>query len=81
MPNKFADAVKRRSEGAHAPQPDRRYSRKRDGTKHVGGYFSPEVSKQLRLIALDEGSSVQELLGEGIDMVFQSRQKPTIATR
>ncbi len=90
MSNKFASALKPKNQPAteiietasdaqkfasvHA-----RPSRK--STKHVGGYFDPAVSKQLREIALAEDSSVQALLAEAIDMVFQSRRKPTIATR
>jgi len=35
----------------------------------------------LRQIALEEDSSVQLLLGEAIDMLFQARRKPTIAQR
>ena len=86
MTNKFAAAL--RPVAAAAPQPiaeaqpaspHARPSRK--STKHVGGYFDPAVSKQLREIALHEDSSVQALLGEAIDMLFQSRRKPTIAVR
>ncbi|PSJ15818.1 hypothetical protein C7H79_16950 [Nitrosomonas supralitoralis] len=62
-----------------ASSPHDRPSRK--NTKHVGGYFSPEVSKQLRQIALDENSSVQVLLAEAIDMLFHSRHKPTITQK
>ncbi len=51
----------------------------RKNTKHIGGYFDPAVSKQLRAIAVEEDTSVQALLAEGIDLVFQSRRKPTIA--
>ena len=88
MTNKFATALKGRSANervepisdtrstSNAPSLHDRPSRK--NTKHVGGYFSPEVSKQLRQIALDENSSVQVLLAEAIDMLFHSRQKPTI---
>lgn len=92
MNNKFANALKNRSNndliesmsGATPPvniigSPHARPSRK--DTKHVGGYFSPEVSKQLRQIALDENSSVQVLLAEAIDMLFHSRKKPTIAQK
>ena len=53
----------------------------RVSTKHVGGYFDPAVSKQLRHIAVDEDSSVQALLGEALDMLFQSRRKPAIASK
>ena len=91
MSNKFAAALKpkpqpveqaresvEKSEDQSA-SPHARPSRK--STKHVGGYFDPTVSRQLREIALAEDSSVQALLGEAIDMLFQSRRKPTIASR
>ena len=86
MSNKFANALKKEtpsheaaSDAANSANPHERPSRK--GTKHVGGHFPPEVSKQLRKIALDEDSSVQKLLAEAIDMVFHSRKLPTIATK
>jgi len=53
----------------------------RKNTKHIGGYYSHDVSKQLRMIGLDEDKSVQDLLAEALDMLFQSRQKPTIAQK
>lgn len=53
----------------------------RSKKKHVGGYFDPAVSRQLREIALNEDKSVQDLIAEAIDMVFQSRGKPTIASK
>ena len=88
MPNKFASALNGSGKGERrlaATSPDTTEKKSpherpaRRGAKHIGGYFSPEVSKQLRQIALDEDSSVQTLLAEGIDMVFQARRKPTIA--
>lgn len=89
MSNKFASALKPKSQPAleavetlsneGKPSPHARPSRK--STKHVGGYFDPAVSKQLREIALAEDSSVQALLAEAIDMIFQSRRKPMIASR
>jgi hypothetical protein len=90
MTNKFAAALKApKTPEVAAPQittdeitpksPHARPSRK--STKHVGGYFDPAVSKQLRQIALEEDSSVQALLGEAIDMLFQSRRKPMIASK
>ncbi|MGB3554485.1 MAG: ribbon-helix-helix domain-containing protein [Jannaschia sp.] len=90
MSNKFATALKPKAQpvlktaetkgSEPAPvSPHARPSRK--STKHVGGYFDPAVSKQLREIALAEDSSVQALLAEAIDMIFQSRRKPLIAQR
>ena len=71
MSNKFASALKPKSQPAleavetlsdeaKPASPHARPSRK--STKHVGGYFDPAVSKQLREIALTEDSSVQALL-------------------
>lgn len=90
MSNKFVSALKSKpqptleaveapSDEAKRASPHARPSRK--STKHVGGYFDPAVSKQLREIALAEDSSVQALLAEAIDMIFQSRRKPMIASR
>lgn len=53
----------------------------RRNAKHIGGYFDPAVSRQLRGIALEEDSTVQELMGEALDMLFQSRRKAPIASR
>ncbi len=83
MSNKFAAALKpAKSAPAIVPETPSVHARpSRKSTKHVGGYFDPAVSKQLREIALDEDSSLQALLGEAIDMLFQSRRKPTIASK
>lgn len=78
-PTKAAESAPDSTEQEAAPSPHARPSRRQ--TKHVGGYFDPAVSKQLREIALAEDSSVQALLGEAIDMLFQSRRKPTIAQK
>lgn len=88
MSNKFAAALKPKAEvtpqapdTASVEQKNVHARPSRKSAKHVGGYFDPAVSKQLREIALAEDSSVQALLGEAIDMLFQSRRKPTIANR
>lgn len=91
MTNRFAAALKPKSQPVEQTedirattdaQPVSSHARpSRKSTKHVGGYFDPAVSRQLREIALAEDSSVQALLGEAIDMLFQSRRKPTIASR
>ena len=87
--NKFAAALKSGKKDAKAAAPTAAVSEKssaharpsRKSTKHIGGYFDPAVSKQLRLIAVDEDSSVQALLGEALDMLFQSRRKPMVAQK
>ena len=78
MSNRFAQAPGKKP--SPAPRQAASKSSKKRG-KHVGGYFTPEVSLQLRQLALDENSSVQALLGEALDMLFESRRLPTIAGR
>ena len=51
----------------------------RRGKKSIAGFFDPAASLQLRQIALDEGSNVQDLLREAINDLFEKRGKPRIA--
>jgi hypothetical protein len=51
----------------------------RASKKALIGYFDPAVSKQLKQIGLDKDLSVQDLLGEAINDLFQKYKKPTIA--
>ena len=75
--NKFAAALK---SCAPAPQPPpaRSPSPTQAGVKrkHVGGYFSPAVAKQLRLLASEEETTVQELLTEALALLFAKRSLP-----
>ena len=45
----------------------------RQGRKHVGAYVTPDVARQLRVIAAQEDTSVQTLIVEAIEMLFRSR--------
>lgn len=51
----------------------------RNGRVLVGAHFAPEVQRALRMIAAEEGTTIQALLAEGINTVFAKRQKPEIA--
>lgn len=51
----------------------------RVGKKALIGYFDPGVSKQLKRMALDRDSNVQELLREALNDFFQKHKKPGIA--
>lgn len=53
----------------------------RDGKKAVVGYFSEELSRTLRVLAVDEGVTVQALLGEAIDLLMRERGKHPFAER
>jgi hypothetical protein len=51
----------------------------RAGKQLIGGYFDPAVAKMLKHIALDEDTTLQELIREGINHVLAERGKPQIA--
>ena len=72
MPNQFANALRSSQTPAN---PAGRQAPPRNGRKHIGGYFDPAVSKQLRMLAVEEDSSVQRLLEEALDLLFQTRGK------
>ena len=89
MANKFAAALKPAAP-AHAPAEPSTPATKaaaapkrsgRQGSRHVGGYFDPTVVRQLKQITVNEDRTLQELLAESIDLLFQSRQMPTIASK
>ena len=60
---------------ASAPAPDRtaRKPRSRQGTKGIVTYVSPELSRALRQIALDEDTSLQALGIEAFQALLERR--------
>ena len=65
----------------------KRYPTYREGKVPVGGYFSPELSRALHQIALDESLpgqprvKIQALIGEAIDMLLRDRGKSPLGER
>lgn len=53
----------------------------RASTKLIGGHFAPEISTQLRIIAAEEGTTVQNLLAEALDDLFVKKGKARLAKR
>lgn len=51
----------------------------RVGTRAVGGHFAPEVQKQLKLLAVENDTTNQELLREALNLLFSNYGKPPIA--
>jgi hypothetical protein len=41
--------------------------------KRVIGYFTADLRRALRQIALDQGTSLQALIGEGVDLLLKTR--------
>lgn len=42
----------------------------REGRRLIAGHFPPEVAKQLKLIAVEDGTTVQALLEEAITLLL-----------
>ena len=51
----------------------------RRGKKNISGYFSPEVHRQLRVIAAEEDKNLQQILGDALNELFERKGKPPIA--
>lgn len=57
------------------------YPKHRQGKKALIAYFSPNVSKALRQLALDEDTTMQALLGEAVDLLMRHRGKHPLGER
>lgn len=53
----------------------------RQNTRLIGGHFPPEVSRQLRILAAEEDTTVQALLEEAINLLLakKARGRLTVA--
>lgn len=51
----------------------------RQGKRVATVYLEPEAWKQLQVIALEEETTIQALLSEGVNHVFEKRGKSRIA--
>ena len=59
-----------------APEPARApaaRAKAREGKKPVIGYFSEDLSRELRMLSAMEGRTMQALLGEAIDLLMTDR--------
>jgi hypothetical protein len=45
----------------------------REGKKPVIGYFSPDLSREIAILAATEGKTMQALLGEALDLLMTDR--------
>ena len=51
----------------------------RSDKRQIAGFFSPECAKQLRMLAAEQDTTVQELIRDGLNLMFQKHGKPPIA--
>lgn len=59
------------------PQPTQTESKPKK--KHIGGYFPPDVYQQMKILCAETGMTTQEILTEGLNVVFRMHDKPPIA--
>jgi len=65
-----------KAEPKPAPKDARKPSREK--TVLIGGHFPPEVQRQLRMIAAEEGTTNQALLAEALNLLFRKKGKGAI---
>ncbi len=53
----------------------------REGKKGILGHFSPELSRALNIMAIEEGTTVQALMGEAFDLLMRARCKHPFGER
>ena len=53
----------------------------RQGKRAVGAYFSPEVSRGLNVLAAENGTTLQALMGEAIDLLMRQYGKHPFGER
>jgi hypothetical protein len=53
----------------------------REGKKGILGHFSPELSRSLNIMAIEEGTTVQALMGEAFDLLMRARGKHPFGER
>ena len=49
--------------------------RSRSGLKTVAGYLDPEMSKRLKILAVEQDRTLQDLLGEALQDLFKKYDK------
>jgi hypothetical protein len=89
--SKFGAMKQQRAERAKVPEVDTSVSLSegattsraaaRQGKKAVSAYFSPEVSRGLNVLAAENATTLQALLGEAIDLLMRQYGKHPFGER
>lgn len=75
-----APRVKKPAAVAPAPEPAAA-PKARDGKVMVAGYFSPQMAKAVKLLAVERDTTVQALIGEGLDTILHKYGKHPMGER
>lgn len=64
---------------ASVPESHKQRCPSRQGQKMIAGYFDPTVHRQLKMMCIEEDTTIQELLTNALNALFDQRGKPPIA--
>ena len=67
----------RRATREQAPPRTSTRAKAREGKKAIVGYYSPEMSQQLQTLAVSQERTMQAMLGEGLNLLFERHGLPT----
>jgi hypothetical protein len=68
-----------REQAGHGPRLLSSVAPSRAGKKPITGFFDPEVSRQIKKVALDKDKTMQQLLQEALNDLFRKYDLPPIA--
>lgn len=51
----------------------------RKDKRHIGGYFTADVYKQLKIIGVEKDMTMQDMMAEAFNAFFKINDKPPIA--
>lgn len=63
---------------APAAEPARFHRPSREDKRLVAGHFDPKVAKQLKMLAVEDDTTVQALLEEALDLLFAKKGRARI---
>lgn len=61
------------------PKPNPLVPPSRQGKKMISGHFDKDVHRQLKMLAIEKDTSIQDLLSEALNALFERNNKPPIA--
>ena len=61
------------------PKPNPTVPPSRQGKKMISGHFDKDVHRQLKMLAIEKDTSIQGLLSEALNALFERNNKPPIA--
>lgn len=53
----------------------------REGKRAIGGHYSPEMARAINVLAVEEDTSVQALVGEALDLLLRARGRHPFGER